>query len=140
MGPRARVEIRAGHKRIETIALLNTGFETSGPEVLLPKAAAERLGLMPNLPRTAREDLFDSPFGKRRLVYIPGASRIRLLIERRTGYTKCGVNISEEETEVVLSGEAVSRLRIEIIDPGKGSWRLRGEKRLRRSPPPEHWA
>jgi hypothetical protein len=38
---------------LETVALVNTGFETPSPQILLPVKAAERLGLWPNLPADA---------------------------------------------------------------------------------------
>ncbi|MCR6692033.1 MAG: hypothetical protein MRT15_06565 [archaeon YNP-LCB-003-016] len=38
---------------LETVALVNTGFETPNPQILLPVKAAEKLGIWPNLPRDA---------------------------------------------------------------------------------------
>ena len=46
MGVRVRVRIEAPGGSIETSALVNTGFETPNPQILLPIKAAEKLGLL----------------------------------------------------------------------------------------------
>ena len=45
MGVRVRVKIMHGDKVLETAALVNTGFETPNPQILLPVKAAEKLSL-----------------------------------------------------------------------------------------------
>jgi predicted aspartyl protease len=45
MGVRVRVMIESSRSSVETSALVNTGFETPNPQILLPVKAAEKLGL-----------------------------------------------------------------------------------------------
>jgi len=45
LGVRVRVKIMHGDKVLETAALVNTGFETPNPQILLPVKAAEKLSL-----------------------------------------------------------------------------------------------
>ncbi|RLI41555.1 hypothetical protein DRO59_06635 [Candidatus Bathyarchaeota archaeon] len=47
MGVRVRIRIKSSKEEIETPALVNTGFETEQPEILLPVKLAEKLGLYP---------------------------------------------------------------------------------------------
>jgi predicted aspartyl protease len=42
-----RIEIEAREKKVQTVGLVNTGFETDEPEILLPKKLAEKMGLFP---------------------------------------------------------------------------------------------
>jgi len=41
MGVRVRLRIKSAGKTVETTALVNTGFETEQPEILLPANLAE---------------------------------------------------------------------------------------------------
>ena len=49
---RVRLEMksRCTERTLEVIALLNSGFETETPQLLVPIAVAEKLGLWPSLP------------------------------------------------------------------------------------------
>jgi predicted aspartyl protease len=38
---------RPDEKGFQTVGLVNTGFETDDPEILLPKKLAEKMGLFP---------------------------------------------------------------------------------------------
>lgn len=63
---RLRVEITDG-KSLEATALVNTGFETQKPQLLLPVKAAEKLNLWPNLPSEARVEIYDTAGGPMRV-------------------------------------------------------------------------
>jgi predicted aspartyl protease len=59
-----RVKIKVdstGGKSFKTIALVNTGFETPWPQLLLPIKAAEKLSLWPNLPTEAKIEIYFFP-------------------------------------------------------------------------------
>jgi hypothetical protein len=44
---RVRIKIKIGKNEIETPRLVNTGFETTAPDIVLPLEAAKTLGLWP---------------------------------------------------------------------------------------------
>ena len=61
-----RVKLKVKGRRtgatVETVALVNSGYEVEEPEILLPKPLAEYLNL-PLTPPTARTLNYESPFG-----------------------------------------------------------------------------
>jgi hypothetical protein len=50
MGVRVRVRIKYGDASLDLVALVNTGYETDVPEILVPVSVAEKLGIYPRLP------------------------------------------------------------------------------------------
>jgi hypothetical protein len=123
---------------IEAVAIANSGFETDAPEVLLPAAVAARLGLWPAPADVVQKAQYESPFGSRTLTFIPSAIVVRL--KQSAGpIVRCGVTVSEDEDQVVLSDQAVGALRIELVDVARGTWKVRGERKLRRSSKPQRW-
>ena len=59
MGVRVRIRIKSSRGEAETPALVNTGFETEEPEILLPVKLAEKLGLYPPNQGSVLEELFE---------------------------------------------------------------------------------
>jgi hypothetical protein len=47
VGVRVKIRIRYANSLVDVIDLVNTGYETDIPEVLVPLDVAERLGLWP---------------------------------------------------------------------------------------------
>ena len=45
MACRVRVRLRRDDRTIETSAILNSGFETDSPDIIIPVELAKRLGL-----------------------------------------------------------------------------------------------
>ena len=62
MAVRVRLEIksRCTERTLEVVVLLNSGFETETPQLLVPIAVAEKLGLWPSLPEDYSVALFPS--------------------------------------------------------------------------------
>jgi hypothetical protein len=50
MGVRVRVRVRYGSASLDLVALVNTGYETDVPELLVPVGVAMGLDLWPKLP------------------------------------------------------------------------------------------
>lgn len=50
MAIRLKLKLERGNKAVEVIALVNSGYETLEPEILLPENHAKNLGIYPNLP------------------------------------------------------------------------------------------
>jgi len=78
VGVRVRVRIESSGRQLVATALLNTGYESDAPEVLLPLRAAEELGLWPP-PPGSRTETYVSASGYVRVVRVPGASRVTVL-------------------------------------------------------------
>lgn len=141
MAVRVRVRIERAKPRkgpwVETVAVANSGFESPLPEVLLPSAVAERLGLWPP-PRGAKTERFESPAATFSMVTLPRALRISVAGAARRGHL-CEAVISERETEVVLNDRLVDSLRLELVAPGRGIYRIGPRGKRTHSERPEHW-
>ncbi|MBI4701217.1 MAG: hypothetical protein HY744_08680 [Deltaproteobacteria bacterium] len=117
--------------------MANSGFESEGPEALLPQSVTSRLGLWPP-PRPARSRHFESPAASFSMVAVPRAIRVALAGHGGPG-ALCDAVISERETEVVLNDRLVDALRIELVAAGRGLYRIGPRGKLRRSENPERW-
>jgi len=47
---RVRLSLRRVDRSLDVTALVNSGYETAEPELLIPSSIARELGLIPNLP------------------------------------------------------------------------------------------
>jgi hypothetical protein len=136
MGVRVRVRVRYGSASLDLVALVNTGYETDVPELLVPVGVAKGLGLWPRLPDDTVVETYRTASGLMR-VYRVGGARVSLLVEgSEVGGTKAYIVISEYTDEALISDQLASELGIAIEDPARGLWRLRGEPLVRRSEEP----
>ncbi|MDK6028177.1 hypothetical protein QPL79_02205 [Ignisphaera sp. 4213-co] len=69
---RLKLRIRIGNKAIETIALLNSGFEAPTPQLLIPISIAKALGLWP--PEDAIEVTLETAGGPLKAWFYPRKS------------------------------------------------------------------
>jgi hypothetical protein len=120
---------------VETPALANAAYETDEPEVLVPIGFVKKVGLKPDLTTVGT---YESITGTTTLGFIPKA--VEISIAGVIGSpVKAHVAVSVVRGEVLLSDKLLSALRIELTDPGKGLWRLRGELKTRKSVRPKIW-
>jgi len=141
MGVRVRLRIKSAGKTVETTALVNTGFETEQPEILLPANLAEKLGLYPPAEGSTLEE-YSVVGGKTLIIKSSQPAEVQVLVEdRNTNPVMAVPIISSEETEVLISDKLASKLKLSIDDPGEGLWRFRDEPptKTRTSVPPEYW-
>lgn len=141
LGVRVRVKIisRKGLS-VETSSLLNTGFESESPEVLVPVRVAEALGLWPELPNGAAIRAYETAGGIVRMPTIEGGAELQAIAgEKVTRPIRCSLVISELEREVLLSDRAIEGLGIVIESPGTGLWRFKDDPELQRSAEPQYW-
>lgn len=137
-----RVKVRIGKAKrssaapVEAVALANSGFESSVPEVLLPRVLARLLGLWPP-GRGARFDEVKSPLAVASLLAVPRAVRVSL--EGARGSVLCDALVAEDEAEVVLNDQLVGALRIVLVDAGRGLYRVGTRGPLRRTENPQRW-
>ena len=125
MGVRVKVRIKYGGRSVDLIALVNTGYETDVPEILIPVDIAEKLGLWPKLPDNTLVETYRTASGLMK-VYRVGGANISLLIDNaEVRSTETYVVISEHTDEALISDQLTSKLDIVIEDPAKGLWRLR---------------
>lgn len=82
MGVRVRVRIESPRGSIETSALVNTGFETPNPQILLPVKAAEKLELWPILPKEATPEIYDTADGPTRVYRVRLADELMIAIDK----------------------------------------------------------
>ncbi|MCR6623923.1 MAG: retropepsin-like domain-containing protein [archaeon YNP-LCB-024-027] len=138
MGVRVRVRIKYGGSLLETVALVNTGFETPNPQILLPVKAAEKLGIWPNLPRDASIEIYDTAGGPTRVYRVRNAVTVEVA-GREGRSVVADVVISHLEVEVLISDKLTEELMIAIEKPSEGIWRFRDEMVERKSEKPEIW-
>ncbi len=133
MGVRVRVRLRYKNASLDLVALVNTGYETDVPELLVPIGVAEKLGLWPKLPDDTIVETYRTASGLMRVYRVRGA-RASLLIGSAEGRgVEVYVVISEYADEALISDQLASEFGIVIEDPAKGLWRLRGESLTRSS-------
>jgi len=133
VGVRVRVEVEYGERRVTTTALLNTGYESDVPEILIPLSVAEQLGVWPKLPRDAIAETYRTASGLMSVYRIPGG-KVRLVLEEGVGSpVEAYIVVAEYADEVLVCDQLISALGIAIEDPARGLWRLRGEARIRES-------
>lgn len=138
---RLRIELTDG-RALEAVALVNTGFETEGPQLLLPVKAAERLGIWPNMPPETRVEVYDTAGGPMRAYVIPGAAVAKVLTEDLEGVPVLSdIVISHTETEILISDKFAERAKIVIEGPGQGIWRFKDDPlgKTRASEGPQRW-
>ena len=124
----------------EVNSLLNTGFGTEEPEVVVPIEVAERLSFYPKLPQGAIVKAYETTGGIARMYYIADAVEIQAITEdKNSKVIKCALVISELEREVLLSDQTIDELEIVIESPGKGLWRFRDEVKVRNTAEPQYW-
>jgi len=131
VGVRVRVRVSYGNEFVDLVALVNTGYETDVPEILIPVNVAEKLNLWPRLPENTVVETYKTASGLMRVYRIPGA-RVSLIVngvERKI--TESYVVISEYVDEALISDQLASALSIVIEDPAKGLWRLKEEHIVR---------
>lgn len=139
MAVRVRLQLRRkGRGTVEAVALLNGGFETAEPFLLLPKALA--LKLFPDFPAGASGVRGETVGGMAALFLLSESVEVRARGGRGQGTIRsCRLLVSDIEREVLVSDSAIDALGISIESFGAGTWRFKGEKKLRSSEQPQYW-
>src|SRR5438034_859726 len=107
MAVRVRLRItRSSGESLECTALLNGGFETGRPEVLLPAEAAKRL--YAQYPTGTRAVAGLLAAGETELLELPERVTAQVVTSARTGRkTAFGVLVSEEADEILVSDTGI---------------------------------
>lgn len=142
MAVRVKLRVKLGDAAFESAALINTGFETLRPQLLLPVKAAEKLGLWPSLPSEARVEIYDTAGGPTRVYVMPEVAEIAILVEdRESRKVLSDIVVSHTEVEILISDKLAGELRMVIEDPGEGIWRFKDDSsdKKRTSEAPNYW-
>jgi hypothetical protein len=132
MAVRLRLRIRVGDRSVDTIALLNSGFEAPTPQLIVPVDTARALGLWP--PEDARDVVLETAGGPLRAWFYPRKALVKVVtedVESREVLTD--VVVSPIADEPLISDMLAEELEIAVESFGRGLWRFRWEQRLRRS-------
>jgi len=136
---RVKIRLKGPAGQIETTALVNSGFETKEPEIILPSEVSELLGI---------EDFEGAEYevaGGAEVIAAKakGTIKVELLSNNELLVSFDGARpvVLAGEEEVIISGYLASELRISLIDIKEGLWCLREEvgKVVRRSEEKQVW-
>jgi len=128
MGVRVRVRITCRDMSSETVALLNSGFESSEPDIAVPTAVARDLGLWP--PQSFELETVSTAGGDVQVFYIGNEPcTIELLDEhgRPLDSARCKIIIDPHLDETLLSDYIIDELGITVISFRRGLWRHRSD-------------
>ncbi len=133
-----RLRLKGRRASVVTSALVNTGFESEEPELVIPEKLSEVLELMGSAIARFRAVARLEASGMR----VDERITVELMVEDRDPVVaQANVTILPGEDEVIISDRLASELRIVILDPYGGSWCLSDEmgKVSRKSVTPEFW-
>lgn len=137
MAIRLKLKLKRGDRSLEVIALVNSGYETLEPEILVPSSIAEELDLLPSLPSGSMVKEYVLADGTTtKLIRIPRALEVSVVEEERVvDSVEVSVVISDKAEEVLISDKLAGRLGIVALDFAEGYWCFRDElgKKVRRS-------
>lgn len=120
---RVRIRIRHNNNVVETSALVNSGFESDAPDIVIPIEIAKRLGLWP--PKEAHTIVLETGGGETTTIYSESVVELELILsDREPKKIIANVIINPYIHEVILSDYVSSLFGIMLIDIKKGLWRL----------------
>ena len=114
-------------KILEVIVLVNSGFETETPQLLVPVAVAERLDLWPSLPRNYSVVEYMTAGGPVRNYVLRNEILVKVKVEYDTQVVLSDLVISTIENEVLIGDKLAGELGIIVYDFAKGIWRLKSD-------------
>ncbi|ABW01604.1 hypothetical protein [Caldivirga maquilingensis] len=142
MAVRVRVRLRSsGSIEVSTSALVNTGFETERPQVLIPINLAKVLKLWPPIGNAYIVEL-GTAGGPIREYVIPNSIEITVITaDRESRAVTCDAVVSHVEEEVIINDKLSEELGIIILAAGSGRWRFTddSEGTVRYSETPQYW-
>ena len=122
-------------------ALVNSGFETLTPQLLIPQKLAKELGLWPRLPQNYVVKEYMSPGGVVKLYVLREELEVNVVVEYEVKPVICDALISFIEEEVLISDKLAGALGIIVLYFAKGLWRLKTDRGdvVRKSYPKQTW-
>jgi len=140
MGIRVRVKLLVEGRGVETVALVNSGFESSEPDICVPLGLAKRLGLWPPVSFESEEAM--TAGGEVPLFRLPARAEVQLLAGGEVkSSSPCSIVANPYIDEALLSDYLIDELGIVPISFRRGLWRHRSdpEGAVRESEEPQYW-
>ena len=139
---RLRVRSRTTGRELRVNALVNSGFETFKPQLLVPVRVAELLGLWPLISREYSVRDYMTAGGPTRMYVLADEAEVSVDVEYATNPVISDLVISTIEEEVLISDKLAGKLGIVVYDFAEGIWRLKTdpEEVRRKSVERETWS
>jgi len=136
-----RIRSRTSGEVAKVSALINTGFETESPQLLIPVRLARQLSLYPPPPTSSVVEI-GTAGGPARVFLVRDAIDAWVVTEdREVGPKLADVMISPIEEEVLVNDKLTEELGIVLLAPGSGRWRFVDDPfdKVRGSERPQYW-
>jgi hypothetical protein len=122
---RVKVRVVVGVRVFEAIALVNTGFETDEPQLLIPYNLLLEKNI--DISELGKPSLleYDTPGGSVTMYVYPRACRVSIIEpDRSSREVIADLVVSLTEREVLMSDALIEELGVIIISPRKGLWKF----------------
>ena len=139
MAVRIKLNIKVGD-RVESVnVLINSGYETDTPQLMIPIPLARKLGLWP--PENAEEDTYDTAGGPLKVWIYRNAGIVSVANEEKSKEVLTDIVISPLADEAIMSDILTGELEIAVEDFAEGLWRFRWEppEKTRKTEKPQYW-
>ncbi len=135
-----KIKSRSG-KEIVSSALVNTGFETEKPQLLIPIEVARDLGLWPPPQSATIVELGTAGGPVKNYLILDELEASVVTSDREVGPVTCDAVISHIESEILINDKLTETLNIVILKAGEGIWRFIDDspEAKRRSLEPKYW-
>ena len=136
-----RIRSRTSGEVAKVSALINTGFETESPQLLMPVRLARQLSLYPPPPTSSVVEI-GTAGGPARVFLVRDAVDVWAVAEdREVGPRPADVLISPIEEEALVNDKLTEELGIVLLAPGSGKWRFVDDPfdKVRGSERPQYW-
>ena len=139
---RLRIRSRTTGRELRAVALVNSGFETVKPQLLVPIKVAELLGLWPQIPRDYTVKDYMTAGGPVRMHVLVDEVEVSVDVELSANPVISDLVISPFEEEILVSDKLAGKLGIVVYDFAEGIWRLQTDPEAvrRRSEEREIWS
>jgi len=142
MGVRVKIKVVMANKTLETTALVNTGYETDEPQLLVPHVFLIRNNVdLEDLGRPMTME-YDTAGGPVAMHVYPKACKVAVIEpDKISREVESDLVVSLIEKEVIMSDALIEELGINIINPKTGLWRFTDDPPgiHRRSYKPQLW-
>jgi len=139
---RVRIRIELLNKNIDTSALVNSGFETDNPQIIIPNRLLMKHNLDLNKLGQYMTVEYDTAGGPIVMYVYPNSCKVRVVEEDKISrWVKSDLVVSPIEREVIIGDALIEELNIIILSPRKGFWRFADDPpdKTRFSRKPEYW-
>jgi hypothetical protein len=136
-----KLKPRTSEETVVASALINSGFETDSPQLLIPVELARRLVLYPP-PITSSIIEVGTAGGPSRVLLVREALEVWAVTDdREVGPKLVDVLISLIEEEVLVNDKLTEELGIILLAAGSGKWRFIDDPadKVRYSEKPQYW-